>query len=195
MKLATRILAATAAVLLFSGALPNAGLCQGRQWSLTVTGKPLNNYLNYQRSSLTPVTAVLVDYDSQQQHLEYETFCYSHGRALGCRQHHPLELQPGTAGIIRIAHLADFSQESARAAANAVLRTLVEVHQKRAILQYVAVPSDSFETIIAGFESNGFRRLQIRPDEAAGASVTLTLIAEPTGQSIELGWNGRNGSN
>jgi hypothetical protein len=195
MRLTKRILAAAAMVLLVNGLFPYVALCQGKQWTVTITGKQLNNYLNYQGSSLTPVSAVLVDCDCQQQHSEYETFCYSHGRPVGCRQHHPLELQAGTAGIIRIAHLADFSQDSARAAANAALRTLLEVHQKRAILQYVAVPTEAFDTLVVGFENNGFRRLQIRPDEIAGSSPTVTLIAEPGGQSVELGWSGRNGGN
>jgi hypothetical protein len=157
---------------------------QTHNWTIVVSPQRLDRFLNYPGSTLAPITKTLVEYYQSDKNVRYEDLFYSRCQPVGLRQYHSLDLIAGSSGIIRISNLGQSSEDGC-AAANAAIRTFVDVFLTRAILLYIVVPKDSFDNLVEGMEHYGF----CQPNTVGhpGTIVAnITLVSEPPGRTISM---------
>jgi hypothetical protein len=145
-----------------------------QDWQVNISCTKLNDYPDYRGSRLRPLTKVAVTY-AQPVHktqVLYEELTYATSRAIGCRRLvNPIGITPGTAGIIKVVNTPPVE---GYAAANAILRTWLDVSQNKCMLKYVYVPHASFTTIIQALCDQGMRRDATDDD----AVLSLEIISD-----------------
>ena len=154
-------------------------------WTVTVSAKRQNQFLNYPGSELTPVIMTPIQYDQAGKHVYYEDLYYSKCHPIGLRQYHALDIQPGSSGVIRITNLSQVDEEGC-AAANAVIRTYLDLFLARTLVMYISVPKDAFDNLLQGMERYGFRRFEIQPEKPVFAMTVLRVVSDPPGRAENL---------
>lgn len=180
-KLSALCLMASCAALLASPAA-KAG---HNDWTVTVSAKRQDQFLNYLGSELAPVIKTPIEYDQAGKHVYYQDLYYSHCHPIGLRQYHALDIQPGTSGVIRVKKLSSVSDEGC-AAANAVVRTYLDLFLSRILVLYISVPKDAFDNLLQGMEQYGFRRFEIQPEKPVFAVTVVRLVSDPPGRDENL---------
>jgi hypothetical protein len=162
-----------------------AAMAGSNDWTVVVSAKRQDQFLNYPGSKLAPVIKTPVEYDQAGQHVYYEDLYYSQGQPIGLRQYHALDIQPGSAGVIRIKNLGQVADEGS-AAANAAIRTYLDLFLHRTLVLYISVSKDAFDNLLQGMERYGFRRFEIQPEKPVFAVTVLRVVSDPPGRSENL---------
>lgn len=147
---------------------------QWKDWQLTLSCTTIPRYLDYPGSRLRPYIKINVAYaqPASRQPTVYEDLFYAQSRPIGCnRQTEPIGINAGTAGVIKVTNVSD---DQTDAAANAVLRVLLDVALRRCITKYVVVPDDQFNAMIASLCAQGMHK----NSSEGGGSIALELVSD-----------------
>jgi hypothetical protein len=157
---------------------------QWRNWEMYITPKSMPKYLGQPQSKVQPLTIVSITY-MQPPRVPlslYEDLYYTANQPIGCkRKSNPININPGTAGIIKIT--AVNSTEQAYAAANSALRAFVDVSLHRCMTKYVQVPSGAFDVIVAALCNLGLHR---HSQSSSENGIGLEIDSDRGNQSIML---------
>lgn len=156
--------------------------CQLSDWTIEMSVQRLDYFLNYQGSILSPVVQVLINYSQSGQNVQYERLYYSNNIAIGCRQYNSLNIQPGTAGTIIITNLSDNNPSQGIAAANASLRTYLDLYVLKAPLKNLITSPDFFDNLIQGLGNYGLQPFEIVPDKPYSATFVVEVNSNPEGR-------------
>jgi len=118
------------------------------------------DYANYRKSQLRPLTEVAVSFRSFQRGVSlsdkpselYEEFWYHQGTPVGMRRFRTLNIAPNHFGTIVVGTVGDHCA----AAANVVIRLLLDLALKNVATSVVLVPQDKYDQIAAELARNNF---------------------------------------
>lgn len=161
--------------------LPKDVNCQPTEWTITISVQTLNSYLNYSGSALAPIVKASVYYNQSGQSTHYEDIYYSQQQAIGCRQYHALPATQGTAGVISITNLSNNNQQQGYAAANAALRTYLDLYLQKSSVRTVTVMPEYFDNLLQSLVQCGFQPLVIVPDHPFKAKAVLEVTCGQNG--------------
>lgn len=142
-------------------------------------------------TSMNPLTRVAVSYklnaaDSRYQ--PYEIFWYHKGKALGFERSSELALQ-GRAVALVVTHQGSPDPESDMAAANTILRMVLESLNARNGLMYIKLPDASFSSIIQALYKMGLADSRTPADQTSKAKLILSFVsADPQGPKKQLAY-------
>ncbi len=154
-------------------------------WVLSLSTKPMHDYLKFPKSPLSPLLNVDVSYKvrggddgawGKTRH--YETLWYHDGKPKGLRRHEKLTLGQDTHGVIRIKRTAESSQEL-KALTNAVLRLLPDIYLNKATLTVAMYPHDHCDR--ANSELSTFRFYPVRKTTGDIETLTLHVVSDTEG--------------
>ncbi len=160
------------------------------EWTVSIDTKELPKQFEYQGSHIKPVVKCKMAYfkmTDEDEKVAYEDLWYSKARVLGLERHAKLDMTKGDAICIRVKHKTGSPTEDERkSAANAVMRTVVDVNLHKNMVATIKVPFDSFETISSEIQGYGFIALMESADTPVNSDMGLFLESEPEGQTRML---------
>ena len=179
-KLATGFLAALLAATtpcLRADCDPKAG---DYDWTVTLQTQVLNGEFNYQNSTLANPVEIQVSYvqRGQANSVLYEKFWYANGKPLGQEKFADLNITQGQQLDIEITHLqSPYSNEVQEdlAAANATLRTLVDLYNNSNMVTAVKVPIEAFSNVQQDLGNYGFSQVTVDPDQPVSSNLSIFL--------------------
>ena len=156
-------------------------------WEITVKSTPIDSYLKDPGSSLKSMVKLAVAYmpaNDPAHSRPYETLYYSNNLPVGCNRHGALDLQAGSAGMIRVTNSSSQPLQASQclAVANAAGRLFLDLSVRRCIVYSVVVPRDSFTAMMSAFYAAGFHGA----DSGQPSAAALNIVSEPAGQSAAL---------
>jgi len=115
---------------------------------------------NYRKSQLNPLTDVSVSFRSSQRGASvsakpaelYEEFWYHLGTPVGLKRFQSLTISPNQFGTIIVGNVGDHCD----AAANVVIRLLLDLALRKVATSVVLVPRDKYDQISAELALNNF---------------------------------------
>jgi hypothetical protein len=178
-------------------------------WAVFIDLSEIDQFLNYQGSLLHPLTKARMSYryydDFRGDDISgakaassnsgtseasnrssragiYEELWYSKGRPVGCKSISPLQLPQRKPGVIVVKQMGN-APDHPRAAANAILRLLVDLQVKGLSPAFVMVPASRYDEIVIALEHYRFSPLtEAMPKGFAGAQLTIHLRSYPPGK-------------
>lgn len=119
--------------------------------------------------------------DPNSSAVGYEQMWFHDGRALGMERHNELSITPKSNVGIRISHSTCPSTAEAKAAANAILRLVLDVKLHGSNVPVVRVPSSTFTAVSQALQNRGGKVLDGGQEAPPGAKVVFKLESEPAG--------------
>jgi hypothetical protein len=157
---------------------------QWKNWDIYITPKALAKYLDYPQSKLKPITRVAITY-AQPPRVPlsvYEDLYYTTSQPIGCsRRVSPINITPGTAGIIHIT--AVNSPEDVYAASNSALRIFLDVSLHSCMTKYVQVPIAAFDGVVAALCNMGLHR---HSQTSSESGIAVEIQADKGEHSVML---------
>lgn len=157
------------------GALPEP-YETGADWVLSLSSKPMSDYLKFPKSPVAPLINVEVSYKVRSAEgawgkpRSYETLWYHDGKPKGLRRHEKLNLGEDTHGVIRIKKSA-YTSQHLKAITNATLRLLPDIYLNKATLTVAMYPRDLCDQADSELSTMLFYRVK----KTTGDIQTLTL--------------------
>jgi len=161
-------------------------------WIITIETEEQKEYFTYRGTALATVTRARASYQqgdaASADTTRYEDLWYSQGKPLGLERVHSLDLRPGDQIGIRIKHKTSRVPDyEAYAAANAVLRILMDAYLNGNQVTAVLAPADSFNSISQAFQKQGLSVPPPRdPEHPVQGSIVIQLVSEPEGSQETL---------
>ncbi|PWT95530.1 MAG: hypothetical protein C5B53_11235 [Candidatus Melainabacteria bacterium] len=128
-------------------------------WLLTVETEEIPNQFKYAGSRLTPLVEAHISFAKADNSYQgnYETIYYCKGRAFGLNRFGLLDVGPGQSVAVRVVHKTkNPTTYDYKAAANAVIRMLLDVRTSHNALQSVTIPDDSYSSVTAEMAGERF---------------------------------------
>jgi hypothetical protein len=145
------------------------------QWLVTIETEAIANQFRYKDSKLAPLVKARISYARADgsDTANYEKLWFCSGRAYGLERLGPLNIDPGQGVAIRVVHQSTNPTEyDCQAAANSVIRMLLDLRINRDSLQLVVVPDESFAGITEQLFAEHFEVFRpplLAPSQIAGA--------------------------
>jgi hypothetical protein len=156
----------------------------GSSWVLSLNTTTLDNLLNYPGSAIHPITQVRVFFYTRDPHSQnwgkgklYEDLWFSSGKAIGCRRHINLPVQPGTYGTIYVARTKDCASQT-KALDGTVVRLFVELYRSNSVITSVVWPAELCENASTDLGSFNFLQAAII---STGRILMLHFQSSPMG--------------
>jgi hypothetical protein len=165
---------------------------QPYDWTVDIKTQQLQRQFDYPGTKLTPVVKTELQYypmDAQSNKTKYEHIWYCKGKALGLERLHKFQITEGDGIAIKISHKTDDPTSGEyKAAANAILRILIDAYLNKNALVTVKIPPNSFSPISNELRSNP------HIDTSGGGSETpvssgvpiFLQTDEPDGPTLQL---------
>lgn len=181
---AMRIFCAT---LLMSSTLTLDAKCdevndEWQDWQILISCEKMEPYLNYEGSSLNPLTKVSVKFAQPVGSAVklYEHLYYARRQVVGCkRKIREIGIKSGTAGILKIVAL---KPDETNAVANAALRVLLDVSLHDCMVKSLTIPDAYFKPVVEALCEQGMRKDD--PGETAG--IALEVVSASGADSLVL---------
>jgi hypothetical protein len=179
--------AGLAAIKDMSEYLPDNYLGTEFKWSMVLYLPDVKDCLNYQGTTLHPLTKVSVRFDQypsigKVESKPYEEFWYHKKAVLGMRRRNQVRLAAGSGGAIILCPRKEAeSSDCSSAITDALVRVLVDVQFQGAATNLVVVPDADFQAIAGALERYGFYsedKLSLKLNEIA---LSLRLRGYPQG--------------
>lgn len=154
---------------------------ENADWVLSLSTKPMNEYLKFPGSAVSPLVNVEVSYKVRGEKgawgktRSYETLWYHDGKPKGLRRHEKLTLGQDTHGVIRVKNTSDASRET-KALTNAILRLLPDVYLNNATLTVAMYPRDLCD--LADSELSTFRFYRVKKTTGDIQTLTLHVVSD-----------------
>jgi hypothetical protein len=160
-------------------------LCPGKAfvpyaWLVKIETDDMPSFFKYSGSKLSPLVESRISYGkidpqdpSNFEATKYESLWYCNGKAFGLDRYTRLGIEPGLGVGMQISYKNVNPKEADyRAAANSILRMLVDLRVNNCMLTTVTVPDESWGTIIDALAQEHYIPLVVRvevPYMAPGA--------------------------
>ncbi len=175
------------ALLLIACTLTSDAKCdeasdEWQDWQILISCEKIEPYLNYEGSSLNPLTRVSVKFAQPVGAAAklYEYLYYARRQVVGCkRKVHQIGIKSGTAGILKI---VAFKPDETSAVANAALRVFLDVSLHGCMVKSLTVSDAYFKPIVEALCEQGMRKDD--PGETAG--IALEVVSASGGDSQVL---------
>jgi hypothetical protein len=121
-------------------------------WLITVETEEIPYQLNYAGSKLTPLVEAHISYAKadESNRTEYETISFCKGRAFGLKRLSLMNIGPGESVAVKVVHKTkNPTNYDYIAAANSIVRMLLDVRVSHNALQSVTVPDESYIPVTA----------------------------------------------
>lgn len=168
-----------------------AAIAQGQSfgktydWTIELETESLKDApLNYPGSKLNELTRVKVFYHKGgkvdvTKRTHYEDLFYQGEQIVGCRRDHKFGLKSGEHLVIRVKHKDAPGPGEATAAADAIVRMVIDAYANGNMTSAVYVPGESMSEIVSGMGRLNFVPAQApRPDEQIYTIMVLNLYSE-----------------
>lgn len=160
--------------------------------TITITTTRVRNYFDYRNSLLSPCVRadVSVQSEGSDDVSKYEDLLFRGFNCIGCHKVSELKTGPGQEVAINVVHAEGASLAEQEAAANAIVRVLLDAYANESMVSVVFVPNDSLTNIC-----NAMHRAQFdvgqeaSPDEPVYAQLQLQLRT-PSGNSQTVYYTG-----
>ena len=210
MKRQTKIFGAIAAlfmIALSNGAVLADDLGRGYDWTVLIKTEPMENYLS--KTNLSGVEKLNIHYykgdkdDKKPTH--YQKFYYHKGRPLGLERMGEFMKEEGNGAMkeeggenVRfvLSHKNGKATKAEKdAAANAILRIVLDCQLKKNHITVVSVPDASLDGVADGLVHNRCEIIPQTPGDVEKPrtdTFNLFLKSEPEGRSIHLAYKSNN---
>lgn len=161
-------------------------------WSAFIHVARAKNYLNYNGSTLKPVTKVSITLRQGKGPTElYEELFYHDGKALGMHRKNVGFVRPDQAevGTIILGGELTSAADFPVAAVNALARLLIDFQLRRLVPAAVVVPRSAYESVFAEMQHYGFRVRQTLPTD--GPQYSIVLRSVPAAEEAHLFLNSK----
>jgi hypothetical protein len=185
------VLAASVSVLLSSSAAQSTSQEKPYDWTMDIKTQQLERQFDYPGSTIKPIVKTELQYypsESESTKTKYQHIWYANGKPLGMERLHKLEITEGDGVSIRVVHKTDSPTSGEyKAAANAILRVLVDAYLNKNAIVTVRVPVASFNSIVNELRNNPHINTAFDgSDNTVDSSVPIFVQAEPSGTTIQL---------
>ncbi len=154
-------------------------------WTMRVETEELKRQFTYKGVTVSPVAKVTVEVcltKDQDHKKQYENVWFHDGKPLGLERFDTFKLDKGKSATIQVTHKAQGGKEEQKAAANMILRLVLDAYHNNDSVIAVKIPVQSFDAIVQEMEHlNCVETNPAGPDEASKAKLTFTLQANPDG--------------
>lgn len=171
-------------------------------WIVEAQTEELKDYLNFPGSNLKPIFKAAVTYKSldpkaHAQPVKYEDLFYRSCDAIGCRRYHTFDITSGDGVAIRISTKSQPAKpEEACAAANIIVRLLLDSYLNGNSVPSVLLPYPIFNQVISDLHRENFYSAgEAPPDQPVFSSIILELRSEPGGLRQTMNYTGQTSSN
>lgn len=189
----------TGLCLCVSVAAGQQGFRKTYDWTIDLETEAVKDRLQIPSSKLDRLTRIKVFYhkgakvDSTNR-THYEDLWYQDAQLIGCRRDHSFGLKPGEQLVIRVRHRENGSTSEAHAAANAIVRMVVDAYANGNMTSAVVVPVSTFNEIVQGMgRLNFYPASAPKPDEPVFTIMVLNLFSDPEGNEQVLHYAGPSG--
>jgi hypothetical protein len=120
------------------------------EWLVTIETEPVPGQFKYKGSTIAPVVETHISYAKADgsESTKYETLWYGNGRAYGLERSHNLDIDSGRGVGIRVIHKTQNpTEDEYTAAANSIVRLLLDLRNNRDSIAMIIVPDGSFSGI------------------------------------------------
>jgi hypothetical protein len=159
-------------------------------WTIDLETEPVKGRLEFPGTKFNDLTRIKVFYhkgnkiDSTKR-THYEDLWYQEDQIIGCRREHGFGLKPGEHLVIRVKHKEGATSAEAHAAADAIIRLVIDSYANGNMTSAVYVPGDSFNEIVQGLgRLNFFPAQPPKPDEQVYTIMVLNLYSDAGNQQI-----------
>lgn len=160
-------------------------------WTVEVQTQKLVRQFDYEGSTLQQVVKTQIRYyptTAEDNKTAYENMWFSNGKALGLERLHNFDITPGDGISIRIlAKTGRFSPEERKAAANVMLRIILDAYVNRNAVVTVRLPNNAFSQIIEELHRNPHITRSPEGGEApVDAALSIFVQSESSGRREQL---------
>ncbi len=151
---------------------------------------PMDNYLKYPGSTMSPIMRVPVEYRYSPNRTfrknypldrqKYEEIWYHDSKAVGLRRYNQLNLSQQEQGVVYITQNPKNAQNVPELT-NALVRLVLDIYAKRTILATIVVPQELFEMFANTLAQYNFFKLTIVYPGGPGNNMSIHLVSEPFG--------------
>ncbi len=160
-------------------------------WLMKIQTEDLRNQFKYAGSTLTKVEKVTVKYSrkfeaDQGKTRPYEYLWYHAGKPIGLERLGKLEMTRGESAAIQVVNKGEKGIEQDKAAANAILRMMLDAYHNSNPIISIRVPADCFDSVIGELRKLNCVDATHGADEEDHSKMSLSLQSEPKGMSQQL---------
>jgi hypothetical protein len=164
-------------------------------WAMYLDAQEMQQFLNYPKSTLHPLTRVRISYRAfprindeegsapPTNSKTFEEVWYAHRTPIGLRRRMQLQIKPESLGMIVLGPAQ--KKESCQALSHALVRLLVELQFKQAITSTVVVPEENFDQIAEGLSYYHFEP-GLRNAEGKQMSIMLSSASSTRQETFFL---------
>lgn len=168
---------------------------RGYDWEVNIKTEPLKDYLSYSGSSFKPIIKAAVTYKDTDKGTttQYEDLWYRGCDPVGMKRFHRFQVRSGDGVAIKVTHKSS-SVDNAEtcAAANAIVRLLLDAYLNGNSVIAVIVPANSFTFIASNLQRMNFYVAgPATPDQPEYSAIVLELQSEPPGNKQTLHFAGK----
>jgi hypothetical protein len=168
---------------------------RGYDWEVLIKTEPLKDYLSYSGSSFHPIIKAAVTYKESGKGgvTQYEDLWYRGCDPVGSKRYHRFQIRSGDGVAIKVSHKNN-SVENAEtcAAANAIVRLLLDSYLNGNSVIAAIVPGNSFSQISSNLQRENFYVAgPATPDQPEFSSIVIELQSEPPGNKQTLHYAGK----
>lgn len=152
----------------------------------------VKQYFDYKNSILAPCVRASISCKSEgaDKSVRYEDLWYRGWNCIGCHRFAPLKTAPGHEIALHVVHEDGASVAEQEAAANAIIRMLLDAYASESMVTVVFVPNESLTNIANAMHRASFDAgREAAPEEPVYARMQLELRT-PGGERQTLYYNG-----
>lgn len=159
-------------------------------WAMFLDLQEQPHLLNYQSSSLNPLTKVQINFKPcsrgkgerapKNNSQIYEELWYKKTIPIGSKRHFTFDSLPHEQGIIVLRKIGT-APERVQIAVNSVMRLMLDLQQKKMPVAVVAVPLEQYDRIASAIEYYRFSRVSLNTEtQMSGKQFSIRLQSYPT---------------
>jgi hypothetical protein len=149
-------------------------------WLITIETEFLNKHFDFDGTALKSLVETSISTAATNgagTAYGYEDMWYCNGKPYGLERYGALSITPGDGVAIEVVHSTNQpALAEIKAAADAILRMLVDARLNHNIVHVVIVPANSFQSILAELQNHNFIPTTHQLDRPYSASVSIFLI-------------------
>lgn len=185
------------AAVIGSNAARGAGIHLDKpyDWTVEVKTNPLPHHFEYHESHVHGIERLHVTYQHtvtddypEPEKVKYEEIWYHKGKPLGLERKHKFEVSKGDGVSLLVTHKeSSATNEECKAAANAIMRLILDANVNKNAVVNVRVQPDSFDRIRAALEELGCTSDIAGADEhTLATAINIFLQTEPDADQTQI---------
>lgn len=163
--------------------LPDDYLVKQFDWSMVLYVPDTRGYLDYNGTSLYPITKVCVNFNEHATPLRtksYEELWYHKKKTLGLRRQNSVQIEPDSDGTIIICPSQKKEQpDFAFAVSDTLVRLLVDIHFRDATSSHVMIPGSDYDEIVEALKRYGIYSEKVKKASLASCPLSVRLRTYP----------------